>query len=529
MTGSRQRRPNRRLSPIPPLLTRKDFASDQEVRWCPGCGDYSILAQMKKVLPDLGVPKENIVFISGIGCSSRFPYYMNTYGFHTIHGRAPTIATGLKAPRPDLKVWVITGDGDALSIGGNHLIHAMRRNVDLKIVLFNNQIYGLTKGQYSPTSELGKQTKSTPYGTIDYPISRCRIALAAEATFVARSVDTDIKHLQRRSRRPAPQGPGVRRGLPELQHLQRRRLRDFTDREVREDRMLDLEHGKPLIFGKDRDKGIRLNGRPDAQRPARAGDGERGAGDLEEAAQLRRDLDGRVAPREESCGDLPGLRFGNFPGDDTCANCGADLWNADTPQPVDDLPRQAPGPAPRRAGRARPEPDRRRGAGVDDAIARMQAEGIDCLLVTESDALVGIFTDRDAILKVAGQATAAARRRGHDPRPGDPPERRSGRRRDPQDGGRRVPPRADRRRAACRWASSRRGTSSGTSRRALSDPGAGAAPGVAPPVVVLADDLIWATRLADAVTPWPAAEPRRRLADLDGSSATVGACSSSST
>ena len=177
-------------------LTRKDFVSDQEVRWCPGCGDYSILAQTQKVMPDFGYPRENIVFISGIGCSGRLPYYMNTFGFHTIHGRAPTLATGLKAARPDLMVWVITGDGDALSIGGNHVIHSMRRNVDIKLIMFNNRIYGLTKGQASPTSEFGKRTKSTPAGTVDTPIMPLTIALAAEATFVARSVDTHTEHLQ---------------------------------------------------------------------------------------------------------------------------------------------------------------------------------------------------------------------------------------------------------------------------------------------------------------------------------------------
>src|SRR5919198_4128488 len=177
-------------------LTRKDFQTDQEVRWCPGCGDYSILAQVQKVMPELGIPKEKIVFISGIGCSSRFPYYMNTYGFHTIHGRAPAIATGLKVSRPDLDVWVVTGDGDGLSIGGNHMIHALRRNVNLTILLFNNQIYGLTKGQYSPTSEVGKVTKSTPFGSIDHPFNPVSLALGAEATFVARSLDRDPKHLQ---------------------------------------------------------------------------------------------------------------------------------------------------------------------------------------------------------------------------------------------------------------------------------------------------------------------------------------------
>ena len=185
----------------PAALTRKDFVTDQDVRWCPGCGDYSILAQVQKVMPELGVPRENVVFVSGIGCSSRFPYYMNTYGFHSIHGRAPAIATGLKAARPELSVWVVTGDGDGLSIGGNHLLHALRRNIDLNVLLFNNRIYGLTKGQYSPTSEMGKVTKSTPYGSIDYPLNPISVALGAEASFVARTVDVDAKHLQETIRR----------------------------------------------------------------------------------------------------------------------------------------------------------------------------------------------------------------------------------------------------------------------------------------------------------------------------------------
>ncbi|MBA3778732.1 MAG: 2-oxoacid:ferredoxin oxidoreductase subunit beta [Chloroflexi bacterium] len=249
-------------TPLPTVpLSRKDFVSDQEVRWCPGCGDYSILAQTQKTMPDFGYPREKIVFISGIGCSGRLPYYMNTYGFHTIHGRAPTLATGLKGARPDLMVWVITGDGDALSIGGNHVLHSMRRNVDIKLVMFNNRIYGLTKGQASPTSEIGKKTKSTPQGTIDTPISPLSVALAAEATFVARSVDTHTEHLQQTFNRA-----GRHHGSAFLEVLQNCNIfndgafRDFTDREVREDRMLMLEHGKPMIFGKDRDRGIRLNG-----------------------------------------------------------------------------------------------------------------------------------------------------------------------------------------------------------------------------------------------------------------------------
>src|SRR6516164_11293851 len=180
----------------PPRYTKKDFESDQDVRWCPGCGDYAILSAVQKMMPDLGIPREDIVFISGIGCSSRFPYYMNTYGFHTIHGRAPAIATGLKLARPELKVFVVTGDGDGLSIGGNHLLHVLRRNVDVTILLFNNRIYGLTKGQYSPTSELGKVTKSTPLGSIDAPFNPVSVALGANATFVARTHDLDRKHMQ---------------------------------------------------------------------------------------------------------------------------------------------------------------------------------------------------------------------------------------------------------------------------------------------------------------------------------------------
>ena len=244
-----------------PVLTKKDFESDQDVRWCPGCGDYSILAQTQKTMPNFGVVKEKIVFISGIGCSGRLPYYMNTYGFHTIHGRAATIATGLKAARPDLMVWVITGDGDALSIGGNHLIHAMRRNVDMKMIMFNNRIYGLTKGQASPTSPIGKKTKSTPLGTIETPIIPLNLVAAAEASFIARSVDTHSEHLQEMMQRA-----GEHSGAAFLEVLQNCNIfndgawRDFTDKSVKEDRMLVLKHGEPMIFGAEKNKGIRLNG-----------------------------------------------------------------------------------------------------------------------------------------------------------------------------------------------------------------------------------------------------------------------------
>ncbi|MCA9269169.1 MAG: CBS domain-containing protein [Planctomycetales bacterium] len=243
------------------VLKSADFGSDQDVRWCPGCGDYSILAQMKKMLPSLGVPRENLVFISGIGCSSRFPYYMNTYGVHSIHGRAPALATGLKAVRPELTVFVITGDGDGLSIGGNHLMHVIRRNLDINIVLFNNRIYGLTKGQYSPTSPLGKVTKSTPMGSIDNPLHPLSIAIGCEASFVARSIDVNIKHLGDTLLRAAQH-----RGTAFIEVYQNCNVFNdgaweyATDRAVKADNILELEHGKPLIFGKNRDKGIRLNG-----------------------------------------------------------------------------------------------------------------------------------------------------------------------------------------------------------------------------------------------------------------------------
>jgi 2-oxoglutarate/2-oxoacid ferredoxin oxidoreductase subunit beta len=244
-----------------PVLTPQDFASDQDIRWCPGCGDYSILAQMKKVLPALGVPPEKMVFVSGIGCSSRFPYYMNTYGIHSIHGRAPAVATGLKLCRPDLMVWVITGDGDGLSIGGNHLMHAIRRNVDLKIVLFNNRIYGLTKGQYSPTSPLGQVTKSTPVGSVDNPIHPLSLAIGCEATFVARSIDVYTKHLAGVLKRAAEHhGTALVEVYQNCNVFNDGAFEWATDKQTKTDTILELEHGKPLIFGKNRDRGIRLNG-----------------------------------------------------------------------------------------------------------------------------------------------------------------------------------------------------------------------------------------------------------------------------
>lgn len=249
------------ITPELPVLKRKDFSSDQDVRWCPGCGDYAILAQMQKILPELEIPKENIVFISGIGCSSRFPYYMDTYGIHSIHGRAPTLASGLKLARPDLTVFVITGDGDSLSIGGNHLIHVLRRNVNVNIILFNNRIYGLTKGQFSPTSLAGHKTKSSPMGSISQPLNPLTVALAAEGTFVARSIDVETKHLQATLKEAA-----AHKGASFVEVLQNCNIfndgawKFATDSESKGDSVLHLEHGKPMVFGAENNKGIRADG-----------------------------------------------------------------------------------------------------------------------------------------------------------------------------------------------------------------------------------------------------------------------------
>lgn len=247
--------------PQAPVLTAKDFATEQEVRWCPGCGDYSILKQVQTILPQIGIPKEDIVIISGIGCSSRFPYYMNTYGMHSIHGRATAIASGLKATRPELSVWIVTGDGDGLSIGGNHTIHLLRRNFDVNILLFNNQIYGLTKGQYSPTSELQKVTKSTPWGSLDHPFNPSALAMGADASFIARSMDRDPKHLQQMLLRSQ-----AHRGASFLEIYQNCNIFNdgafeiFTEKSTKAEEALFVEQGKPLVFGADKTKGIRLDG-----------------------------------------------------------------------------------------------------------------------------------------------------------------------------------------------------------------------------------------------------------------------------
>lgn len=250
---------NKNPAPLP--YTKESFVSGQEVRWCPGCGDYSILATMQRTLAKFSMPRENYVFISGIGCSSRFPYYMNTYGFHSIHGRAPTIASGLRCINPDLSIWLITGDGDGLSIGGNHLIHCMRRNMNLNILLVNNRIYGLTKGQYSPTSPMGQVTKSTPDGSIDYPINAISIAIASEATFIARTLDTDPAHMGMILERAQNH-----RGISFVEIYQNciifndKAFGPVTGRENKEDRMVYLEHNKPLAFGHQRNKAIRITG-----------------------------------------------------------------------------------------------------------------------------------------------------------------------------------------------------------------------------------------------------------------------------
>ncbi|MEL0250037.1 MAG: 2-oxoacid:ferredoxin oxidoreductase subunit beta [Actinomycetota bacterium] len=236
-------------------MKAKDFKTDQEVRWCPGCGDYAILAAVQSFMPEMGLKRENIVFVSGIGCSSRFPYYMNTYGVHSIHGRAPAIATGLATTRPDLSVWVVTGDGDALSIGGNHLIHALRRNVNLKILLFNNRIYGLTKGQYSPTSEQGKVTKSTPQGSLDYAFNPVSVALGAEATFVARAIDSDRKHLTEVLRAAAAhEGSALVEIYQNCNIFNDGAFEPLKENDVREDHLIRLEHGQPIIFGNNHEK-----------------------------------------------------------------------------------------------------------------------------------------------------------------------------------------------------------------------------------------------------------------------------------
>ena len=242
-------------------LTKKDFTSDQDVRWCPGCGDYAILAQVQKVFPELNIPKENMVVVSGIGCSSRFPYYMNTYGFHSIHGRAPAVASGVKLSNPDLSVWVITGDGDAMSIGGNHFIHVLRRNVNMNILLFNNRIYGLTKGQYSPTSEVGKITKSTPMGSLDLPFNPPALAFGASGTFIARTIDRELKHMGNIIKLSEQhKGTSFIEIYQNCNIFNDGAFSNLTDKEVKSDNVIAVEENMPMIFGKEKDKGLILDG-----------------------------------------------------------------------------------------------------------------------------------------------------------------------------------------------------------------------------------------------------------------------------
>jgi 2-oxoglutarate/2-oxoacid ferredoxin oxidoreductase subunit beta len=244
---------------VVPVTTKKDWTSDQEIRWCPGCGDYSILMAVQMLMPDLEARREDTVFVSGIGCSSRFPYYMNTYGIHSIHGRAPAVATGIAVSRPDLHVWVITGDGDALSIGGNHLLHALRRNVNLTIILFNNQIYGLTKGQYSPTSEAGKVTKSTPFGSLDHPYNPVSLALGAEASFVARTHDMDRKHMMETFRRAYQhKGASLVEVYQNCNVFNDGAFEQIISKEARPTMLIPLEHGQPVRFGPDGERGVIL-------------------------------------------------------------------------------------------------------------------------------------------------------------------------------------------------------------------------------------------------------------------------------
>jgi 2-oxoglutarate ferredoxin oxidoreductase subunit beta len=432
----------------PVTLTRKDFVADQTVRWCPGCGDYSILAQMQKTLPDIGVPRENIVFISGIGCSSRFPYYMNTYGIHSIHGRAPTLATGLAVANPELSVWVITGDGDGLSIGGNHFIHAIRRNVNLNIILFNNRIYGLTKGQYSPTSRQGMRTKSSPMGSLEQPLNPIALALAAEATFVARSIDAHTQHLgETLTEAAAHRGTSFVEVYQNCIIFNPNEWEGLDDRRVRDENILYLKHGEPMIFGKNSDRGIRLNGfrpevvelgngiteedlvvhdetsshmayvlssmaHPEFPEPmgvmrrvdkqlyseglmaqvAKAQE-QRGIGDLN---KLYRSADlwtvsAREAVESDMVGELP-LQLDDEYIDDMDKETVVTTAVQDvlTEQAIADLHPAVP---------ITIDGD----ASLAKAIRQMNAHNIGCLLVTdESDRLIGILTEADLLMRVAG-------------------------------------------------------------------------------------------------------------------------------
>jgi 2-oxoglutarate/2-oxoacid ferredoxin oxidoreductase subunit beta len=431
-------------------LTRKDFVSNQEVRWCPGCGDYAILAQVQKVLPELGIPRENIVFISGIGCSSRFPYYMNTYGIHSIHGRAPTLASGLAGANPELSIWVVTGDGDGLSIGGNHLLHACRRNMNLNILLFNNRIYGLTKGQYSPTSRQGTRTKSSPMGSIEQPLNPLAVALGAEATFVARTMDANVKHLGE-----VLHAAAIHQGTSFVEIYQNcvifnpTEWQSLSDRSLRDENLLFLEHGRPLIFGKNRDKGIRLNGTTPEVVPLGNGISEEDllVHDAQEEsstlAYMLSRLDYPVYPvpmgvlrqverptyTDGLMGQIADARAGRGAGDLNQLYRSADLWEVTTPAEVrsqiggkvpgglndeymDTLGERLADPSPLQDQldtewivELQPKtPITIIGqTSLANAIHQMNSHNIGCLLVTdEQGRLTGIFTERDVLMRVAG-------------------------------------------------------------------------------------------------------------------------------
>jgi len=434
-----------------PKLTRQDFVSDQTVRWCPGCGDYSILASIQKVLPELGIPRENVVFISGIGCSSRFPYYMNTYGIHSIHGRAPTLATGLSIANPELSVWVITGDGDGLSIGGNHLLHALRRNVNLNIILFNNRIYGLTKGQYSPTSRLGAKTKSSPMGTIEHPINPIGLALAAEATFVARSIDAHTQHLGEVLLQAAQHhGSSFVEIYQNCVIFNPDEWIGLDDRRTRDENILYLEHGKPMVFGKNLDRGIRLNGfTPEV---VNLGDGisetdlvvhdshstELGhiLANMEYPTPMGvfRDAGNRPTYTDGLMAQIAEAQTKRGKGNLNELYRSADLWTVvpvKTDEPIEshvsgrvpieldeeyvdeiDTPDKADAPSAVRdaliadtvaalAAHAPIEVDTH--TSLAKAIRQMNSHNIGCVMVTDdNDRLVGIFTERDVLMRVAG-------------------------------------------------------------------------------------------------------------------------------
>ncbi|RMG97197.1 MAG: CBS domain-containing protein [Chloroflexi bacterium] len=433
---------------IPIKLTRKDFVSDQAVRWCPGCGDYSILAQVQKTLPDIGVPKENIVFISGIGCSSRFPYYMNTYGIHSIHGRAPTLATGLAISNPELSVWVITGDGDGLSIGGNHLIHALRRNVNLNIILFNNRIYGLTKGQYSPTSRAGHKTKSSPMGSIEQPLNPVAVALAAGASFVARSLDAHTTHLgETLAKAAAHKGSSFVEVFQNCVIFNPTEWGELEDRQKRDEHILYLEHGKPMVFGKEQNKGIRLNnGRLEVV--------ELGNGITEDDLLVHDETSREIAlllsnmeypdypavlgviynvtrPTYEEglMAQIEQARQKNGPADLNKLYRSADLWtvsareevqsevSGEVPagldeQYVDEIDKETAessevGDRLAEESLAALQPNVPISIDATDSLAKairkMNAHNIGCLLVTDpEDHLIGILTERDILMRVAG-------------------------------------------------------------------------------------------------------------------------------